>query len=111
MKNSTAFVFLLAINASLAAGDYLAKAAAIPDEQGPAVPVTWAVVLWLLGCVVWIPVMRAPGFTRLVALSDAMGLVMVALVGRFFLDEHLTARQGVGVALAMSAIWFLGSEK
>jgi hypothetical protein len=114
MRNRTAFVFLLAINAALAAGDFFAKTAATPDPGDPAgssVPVAWALCLWLLGCVAWLPVMRAPGFTRLVALSDAMGLVMVALVGRVFLGERLTTREGVGVALAMTAVLFLGGEK
>jgi|SRR5579872_2025835 len=114
MKNRTAFIFLLAINAALAAGDFFAKTAATPDANdlsNASVPVAWALVLWFLGCVAWLPVMRAPGFTRLVALSDAMGLVMVATVGRFFLGERLTAREGVGVAFAITAIFFLGGER
>lgn len=113
MRNRTAFIFLIAINAALAAGDFFAKTATMPDLDdvaGQNVPVAWALCLWFLGCVAWLPVMRAPGFTRLVALSDAMGLVMVALVGRFFLGERLTTREGVGVSLAITAIFFLGRE-
>jgi hypothetical protein len=113
MSNRTAIVFLVAINAALAAGDFLAKVAATPtvdDAVGRNAPVAWALVLWFLACAAWIPVMRAPGFTRLVALSDAVGLIMVAGVGRLFLHERLTARQGTGVALALTAIFFLGGE-
>lgn len=113
MRNRTAVLFLLCINAALAAGDFFAKTAATPDPGDATsnnVPVAWAVVLWFLACLAWLPVMRARGFTRLVAMSDAMGLVMVAAVGRFFLGERLTAREGVGVALAMTAIFFLGRE-
>ena len=113
MKNGTAIVFLLAINAALAAGDFFAKTAATPDLNDATnanVPVAWAIVLWFLACLAWVPVMRAPGFTRLVALSDAMGLIMVALVGRVFLGERLTTREGVGVLFALAGIFFLGRE-
>jgi len=113
MRNRTAIFFLLAINAALAAGDFFAKTAATPDMDDPMgnkVPVAWAVVLWFLACLAWLPVMRARGFTRLVAMSDAMGLLMVAVVGRFFLGERLTTREGIGVLLALAAIFFLGRE-
>lgn len=114
MKNRTALVFILAINAALAAGDFFAKTAATPDLSdlsSSSVPVAWAVVLWFLACLAWLPLMRAPGFTRLVALSDAVGLVMVALVGRVFLGERLTTREGVGVVFALTGIFFLGGDK
>jgi len=114
MRNRTAIIFLLAINAALAAGDFFAKTAAKPDPGDVSAPnelIAWAVVLWFLACLAWLPVMRAPGFTRLVALSDAMGLLMVALVGRVFLHERLTMREGVGVSLALTAIFFLGGER
>lgn len=113
MRNRTAVLFLLVINAALAAGDFFAKTAATPDQNDPTgnnVPVAWAVALWFLACLAWLPVMRARGFTRLVAMSDAMGLIMVAVVGRFFLGERLTAREGFGVVLALTAIFFLGRE-
>jgi multidrug transporter EmrE-like cation transporter len=106
VTNKTAILCLLGINAVLALGDALAK---IASPGGRTLVTTTAIILWICACLAWIPVMRAPGFTRLIAFSDAIGLLMVAAVGKIFLGEHLSNRELIGLALALSAIGFLSS--
>jgi drug/metabolite transporter (DMT)-like permease len=101
------FLALVVINALLAAGDLLAKRAVVGAERD-AVATAAALALWLVACCMWLPVMRARGFTRLVALADAIGLVLVASTGYLFLGERLSPREGVGVALALGAVVLLG---
>lgn len=106
MSRWSILAWLFAINVLLVVGDVMAKkAVATPVRDWPS---TWiAVGIWIVACLMWIPAIRAPGFTRLIALADAMGLVIVAIGGFLFLGERLTAREGSGVACALCAIWLL----
>jgi uncharacterized membrane protein len=89
---------ILLVQVLLAAGDVWAK-------QG-----RWAVALgtWCVACAICLHIMKAPGFTRLIAFSDAVGLLVVAAFGWIFLRERLTAREIVGVLLALSAMIVMG---
>jgi uncharacterized membrane protein len=90
----TTFGLLLSIQFVLAAGDVLAK------RQN----VVWALLFWFVGCLLWIPTFRAPGFTRLIGAADALGLVVIVLAGRIFLHEVLSVREWVGIGLALAAL-------
>lgn len=103
MAPRTAFIGLLCINALLVVGDLLAKrAVADPTRSVPLT--TGALLIWITACCMWLPVMRARGFTRLVALSDVIGLLMLSVVGYFFLNERLNSREVVGVVLAVASV-------
>lgn len=84
----------MAIQLVLAAGDILAK------RQSP----IWALAFWLVGCALWIPTFKAPGFTRLIGAADALGLVVIVLAGRIFLHEVLSMREWAGIGLALGAL-------
>lgn len=90
----TTFALLMAIQFVLAGGDVFAK-----RQQ------SWAaMLLWLVGCALWVPTMRAPGFTRLIVAADALGMIVIMLAGRLFLNEILSARQWCGIVLAFGAL-------
>jgi uncharacterized membrane protein len=84
----------------LAGGDVLAK-------QHATVP---AMALWFVGCALWIPAMRAPGFTSLIGAADALGLIVVVLFGRVFLHEVLSTREVIGIGFAFAALAALGGK-
>lgn len=98
---------LVGISLLLAVGDVQAK---IADASGYQLkPTCTALTLWVLACVLWLPAMKLPGFTRLIAMADSIGLVMVAVAGYLFLGERLAVREIAGVALALIAIILLSS--
>lgn len=87
-------VLVIGIQLLLSAGDVLAK-------QGRPIA---AVGLWWFACLLCVPALKPVGFTRLIALSDAIGLITVAAFGWLFLHERLSARELLGCALALAAI-------
>lgn len=109
MTTRTTFLCLVIVNVLIAAGDYYAKRAVAQSERDLRLTIA-AMVLWFVACCGWLPVMRSRGFTKLVALADVLGLVMLAVVGRLFLDERLGAREWTGIGFAVAAIALLGAE-
>lgn len=99
---------LLGINLFLAIGDVVAKIAA--ESNYEIRPTAIALGLWVTACVLWLPAMRLPGFTRLIALADAIGLVLIAIGGYFFLGERLSSREIAGVASALVAMALLAGK-
>lgn len=106
MKSGTVFGALIVLNALLAVGDVFAKRAIQAEVRDISLTVA-AFVIWIGACCMWLPLMRARGFTRLIVLSDVIGFVMLAFVGYVFLGERLTVREWCGVALSIGAVVLL----
>lgn len=107
MSRHITIIWLLLLNGLLAVGDLLAKKAV--DEPARNLSLTFgALIIWIAACCMWLPLMRAKGFTRLIALADVIGLLMLAVVGYFFLGERLTTKEIVGVAFAVVSVLVLG---
>jgi uncharacterized membrane protein len=87
-------ILIIGIQLLLSSGDILAK-------QGHAIP---AVGLWWIACILCLPALKPTGFTKLIAVSDAIGLITVAIFGWIFLHERLSPREFIGCALALAAI-------
>lgn len=85
---------VVVIQLLLSAGDVMAK-----RGHGAA-----AVGIWWAACLLCVPALKPPGFTRLIAMSDAIGLLTVAAFGWIFLHERLTGRELLGCGLALAAI-------
>jgi uncharacterized membrane protein len=94
VTNSWWVLLVVGIQLLLSTGDVLAK-------QGRSVA---AVAVWWSACVLCLPALKPAGFTRLIAMSDAIGLIVVAAFGWAFLHERLTGRELLGCALALAAI-------
>jgi len=109
MDRRTALLWLVAINVLLAIGDLFSKRAVATPQRNVAMT-TAALGLWITACCMWLPVMRARGFTRLVALADVIGLVMLAIGGYLFLGERLNAKEGIGLGCAIAAVLLLSGE-
>lgn len=107
MNAATMLGLLFAIDVLITVGDTLAKRASVHDD--PFLQ-CGAFVVWSVACLLWFPLMKARGFTRLIALADVMGLVMLAVSGYFFLGERLTLRDGAGVSLACVSLFLLGGK-
>lgn len=106
MKSGTVLGALIVLNALLATGDVLAKRAVEGEARNISLTVA-AFVIWIGACCMWLPLMRARGFTRLIILADVIGFVMLAFVGYVFLGERLTVREWCGVALSIGAVVLL----
>ena len=92
---TAAWVFLIVgIQLLLSAGDVLTK-------RGHSIA---GVGLWWVACLLCVQALQPAGFTRLIAMSDAIGLITVAAFGWAFLHERLTVRELLGCGLALAAI-------
>ncbi len=107
MSNRSIWFLLLTINVALAVGDACVKHA---SESGGWGYRAAGLSLWICACLLWFPLMHARGFTRLIALSDVVGVVMLVAIGRVFLGERLNAKESVGVVLALASAVLLGGR-
>ncbi len=106
MSAASTFLWLAIIHACLTTGDVLAKRAVVGPDRDLRLSAA-ALLVWIAGCFACLPLMRARGFTRLIALADATGLVIIAAAGFLFLGERLTARELAGIGAALTAIVLL----
>ena len=92
--NAAWVVLIIGIQILLSAGDVLTKRGHFVVGVG----------LWWVACLLCVPALKPAGFTRLIAMSDAIGLITVAAFGWVFLHERLTGRELLGCGLALAAI-------
>lgn len=109
-RRNIVFLALLLVESLLGVGDYFAKRAVATADRHTLFTGA-ALLCWIAACFMWLPIMRARGFTRLVAMADVIGLIVLAIVGYCFLGERLTLRESAGVGLAVAALFLLGGSE
>lgn len=100
---TAALLFL--INFLIVAGDVFAKQAATSNKKSHLA--IGAVIVWMIACLLWIPLMKVRGFTRLIALADVVGLLMAMMAGFVFLNETLSIKEYIGIGFAIFSIALL----